>query len=256
MAVRIDLVRVRHFPRPACRTIVISHRFRGCGILFLVREERVAVFILCAPYFTGPLSCVDLEDCVLGAVDVWVDAQAEEMLMVMRVHAWVNFCAPSLCIFTGVHSVGIQDPGELNLQLYGSVLVEDPIDAILVIRCREYVGDEEFPASSHDDGVISEIGMFEQDPGVFFVDADCILDGLAGAGAVDEGSVHVVDCSLAVAAQGEAVCHVSASVFAEIEGVLAVMRVLGVAVRDNHFRERESVKDGSFVAFVVVGNVV
>lgn len=98
--------------------------------------------------------------------------------------------------------------------------------------------------------------MFEEDAGVFFVDADGVFDDLGGAGAVDKGGVHVVDCAFAVAAEGEAVSHIATTVFTEIEGVFTVMGVFGVTVGDYHFGEGEAVEDASFGAFVVVGDVV
>ncbi len=45
-----------------------------------------------------------------------------------------------------------------------------------------------------------------------------------------------MNCSFAVAAEGEAVGHIAASVLAEIECVFPLMRVFGVPVGDNHLR--------------------
>lgn len=115
--------------------------------------------------------------------------------------------------------------------------MEDPVDAVFVIRCSEDMGDKKFAASSHDHGVVSEVGMFEQDPSVFLVDTDCVFDRLACSSAVDEGGIHIVNCTLAVTAQCQAVGHVASSVLAEIEGVFAVVGMLWITIRNNHFGE-------------------
>ena len=100
--------------------------------------------------------------------------------------------------------------------------------------------------------------MFEEDTGVFFVDADSVFNGLRRAGFVDEVEVHIVDGAFAVAAEGEGVGHVAAAVLAEVEGMFALVRVFGVAVWDDHFGEGEAVEDGADFAFsfVEVGDVV
>ncbi len=64
--------------------------------------------------------------------------------------------------------------------------MEDPIHTILVVRCGEDVRDEKLPSASHDDRIVTEIRVLEQDAGVFFVYAYGVLDGLAGTSAVDK----------------------------------------------------------------------
>jgi hypothetical protein len=49
-----------------------------------------------------------------------------------------------------------------------------------------------------------------------------------------------LDRSLAVAAHAERVGHVARAILAQVECVLAVMRVVGVTVRDNHLGERDT----------------
>lgn len=88
------------------------------------------------------------------------------------------------------------------------------------------------------------------------MDADGVLDRLRAAGAVDEVGVHVVNGAFAVTAETQTIGHVSATIFAEIEGVLALMRVLGVAVWHDHFGQRQTVEDWTDIALVVEGDVV
>lgn len=159
--VRIQLIRVRHLPRPATRAIIVRHRLRGRRILLLLGVERIPIFVLLAPDLSFPSHGIDLEDGVLRSVNVGVDTHAEEMLMVVGVDAGVDFRAPAVCVFTRVDGVGVQDTGQFDLELNSAVLVQDPIDAVLVVCGREDVGDDEFAAAGHDDAVVAEVGVFE-----------------------------------------------------------------------------------------------
>ena len=67
--------------------------------------------------------------------------------------------------------------------------MENPIDAVFVVGGSEDVGDDKLSASGDDDGVVAEIGVFEEDAGVFFVNADCVFDGGGISCSVDEGSI-------------------------------------------------------------------
>ena len=67
--------------------------------------------------------------------------------------------------------------------------MEDPVHAILVVCGCEYVGNDEFAPSSDDDRVVAEIGMFEEDARIFFVNADSVLDSCALASSVDKCSL-------------------------------------------------------------------
>ena len=221
-----------------------------------MRIEGIAVFVLGAAHLPSSLPCIDLKDGVGGAVYVGVYAHAEEVLVVVRVHARVDLCAPPFRVLARVHGVGVEDAGELDLELDGAVLMEDPVDAVFVVGRREHVRDEQFAPSCHDDGVIPEVGMFEQYARVFFVDADGVLDGLRGASFVDKVGVHVMDCALAVTSQGETVGHVATAVFTQVEGVFAVVWVFRVTVGDDHLGEGEAVEDAPFGALIVVGNVI
>ena len=255
MAIRIDLVLVRNLPRPTGVSVKVGHGFGRGRVLGPLRRKGVAVLVLRRSDGRGRGPGIDLEDCVVRSVDVGVDAQAEEMLMVVRVDAGIHLGAPALGILTGIHGVGVEDAGELDLELDGAVLVEDPVDAVFVVGRREDVRDDELARPRHDDRVVAEVGVLEEDARVFLVDADGVLDRRAGPGAVDEGGVQVVDRALAVAAEGEAVGHVAPAILSEVEGVLALMGMLGVAIRHHHFRQREAVKGASLVALVIVGDV-
>lgn len=151
------------------------------------------------------------------------------MLVVVSVDLRVNLGSPRASILIGVHGVGVEDSSELDLGLDRAVLVEDPLAGVLVVGGSEDLLDDELAGSCDGDGLVSEVGVLHQDSVVLFVDADGVLDGAEGTVAGSEFGVEVVDDTLAVAAKRQRVGHVTSTVFTEIESVLALMRMLGVA---------------------------
>ena len=252
----VQFALIAHLPRATRAAVIIAYALLRRPKFGAMRIEGIAVFVLGAAHLPSSWPCIHLKDCVGGTVDVGVDPHTEEVLVIMRVHSRVDLGAPPFCVLARVHGVGVEDAGELDLELDGAILVEDPVDAVLVVGRREDVRDQQFAPSCHDDGVVSEISMFEQYARVFFVDADGVLDGLRRARSVDEVGIHVVDSALAVTSQGKTVGHVAATVFPQVEGVFAVVRMFRVAVRDDHLSKGEAVEDTPFGAVIVVGDVV
>ena len=256
MTVRVDFVRVSHLPSPARASVIVRHCLLRRRVLGLVRVKSIAVLVLGAAYLSRSSSGIDLKHCIRGPVNIGIYPHTEEMLVVVGVNARIDLGAPPFCVFAGVHRVCVEDAGKLDLKLHGTILVEDPIDTVLIVRCSEDVRYQQFAASSDNDGIIPEIGMFEKNTRIFFVYADCILDCLTGSCSIDEMCIHVVDCSFTVTAQGKAVCHVPTTVLAQVERVLPVMRMFGITVRNHHLGQGKSVEDAPLIAFVVIGNIV
>jgi hypothetical protein len=255
-AVGVELVGVGNLPRAAGISVVVGHGLYRGRVLCLLRVERVAVPVLGTPDLACTLGSVHLEDGVGLSIDLRIHAQTEQMLMVVGVDTWVHLGTPAVRVLARVHRVCVQDTGQLDIQLNGAILVEDPVHAVLVVGRGEDVRDDQLPSTCDDDRVVPEVSMLEQDARILLVDADGVLDDGACTRLVDERGVHVVNGSLAVTAQRQAVGHVSTTVFTQIEGVLALMRVLRVAVRHDHLGQRQAVHDGPDGAFVVEGNVV
>lgn len=123
--------------------------------------ESVAVLILWASNIARCRLRVNLKDGVFRPVDIGINTHAEQMLMIVCVDTWVNLSAPAMGILSRVHGVGVQDACEFDFKLDSAVLVEDPVDAILIICSREDVRDQELPPTSHNHRVIAEVGVFE-----------------------------------------------------------------------------------------------
>lgn len=107
MTVWVQLVLIGHLPCPACYTVIIRCCFRNCLVLRLLGVECISVEVLFGSDFAGSLSGINLEYRVIGSIDVGIDTQTEEMLMVVCVDSWVDFCSPAFGVLAWVHGVGV-----------------------------------------------------------------------------------------------------------------------------------------------------
>lgn len=98
--------------------------------------------------------------------------------------------------------------------------------------------------------------MLEEDTSILLVDTNGILQDGARASSVNKGSIHVVDGALAVTSQRQTVGHVATTVLTQVEGMLALVRMLRITVRDHHFCQRETVEDRTDVSLVIESDVV
>ena len=256
LAVRIELVGVGHFPSSSGEAVVVRHGLERSGILRLLGVEGISVLIFGATDLPGATNCINLEDSVIGAVDVGVHAETEQVLVVVGVDTRVDFGTPALGILTRVHRVGVQNSGQLDVELDSSILVEDPVHAVLIVGGSEDVGNDQLPATGHNDRLVPKIGVLEQDTSVLFVNANRVLYNGASTSTVHKCSIHVVDGTLAVAAQRQTVRHVAASILAQVERVFTLMRVLRVSVGNHHLGERQTVEHRADVALVIICDVI
>lgn len=105
MRVRVQLVLIGHLPSPACHTIIIRSSFCNSRILRLLCVESISIEILLATDLTSTLGSIGLEDSVVGAIDVRIDTETEEMLMIVGVNAGVDFGSPALGVLARVHGI-------------------------------------------------------------------------------------------------------------------------------------------------------
>lgn len=229
LAVRVQLVGVADLPGARGLGDVVGLGFARGGQLGALAVKGVTIKILLAA--DGSLSRDRIRDKhgVVGPVDVGVDAQTKQVLVVVRVYPGIDLRAPAVRVLVGIHDVRVEDARQLDLGLDGAVLVEDPGHHVLVVGGREDLLDDELAAARHNDGVVAEVGVLEQDAGVLFVDADGVFDLPNAADARGELGIEVVNGALAVAAEGKAVGQVAGSVLAQVESVLAMVRMFGVS---------------------------
>lgn len=72
VTIRVELVCVGHVPSPARVAVIVSYALSDCFVLRLLRVKGIAIKILFAADFTFATGCVDLEDCIVRAVDIWI----------------------------------------------------------------------------------------------------------------------------------------------------------------------------------------
>ena len=251
LRVGVYLGLVAHLPGAAGGAVVVCLGLLGGRELGFVRVEGVAVFVFGGANFAGAAGGVDHEDGVVGAVDVGVDAHAEEVLVVVGVDAGVDFGAPAVEVFALVAWECVQDAGELDFELDGAILVKDPVYAVLVVCCGENVRYHEFTGSCDGDGVVAEVGVLEEDACIFLVDANGVLDRSRRTCFVDECCIHIMNGALAIAPKAERVGHVATTVFSQIKRVFPLMWVFRVSVWDDHLGKRQSPKGVSLGALVI-----
>jgi hypothetical protein len=67
--------------------------------------------------------------------------------------------------------------------------MEDPVNTVLVVRRCEDVRDDELATSCYNDRIVTKISMLEENAGIFFVNANGILDRRALSSSVDKCSL-------------------------------------------------------------------
>lgn len=107
-------------------------------------------------------------------------------LVVMCIHTRIDLRSPALQILTLVTSIRVEDACQLDLQLNRAVLVEDPVNTVLVVCGRKDLTNEQFSRPSDGTAIVAEVGMLEENPGIFFVDTDGVLDGFGSTGTIHE----------------------------------------------------------------------
>ena len=182
-----------------------------------------------------------------------MDSQRKEMLMVVGVGTRVHLCAPAMQIFSGIAGESVEDAGELNLQLDGTVLVENPVDAVFVVCGGENLRQNELGSSSDDRSLelVSEVRVLEKQTIVLLVDTHSVGNSERLSFGVGKVRIKVVHDSRAITSEGKRIGHETGSVLSQIKGVLSLVRVLGVSVGNNHFNERETMEHVSLVTMVI-----
>ena len=249
----VRAVRVHDLPRPlrlpAGSRVPASDSERTGG---RVRDQVQPVGVVVGD---GQGLGVDLHHGVLVTVDVQVQPGHDEVLVERRVRPVVDDGAGA----RGLGPLGVRrghhDPGGAHLALDVAVLVEAPVDEVLVVGHRDVAGDDH-AAHPADLGAGLAVDVLPEDRVVLLVETDRVRDVVGLARAVVQHGVDVDDLPEAVAAELERRGHVAQAPLADVERGAPVVVERGVAVRDDHLREGQAVGDVADVAVVVVGDLV
>lgn len=149
----MQLVRVADVPGADGAAVVVGHSLAGGRELGALGEEGVSVLVPCAPDWLVGCHGVDHEDGVLGTVDVGIDSEAEEVLVVVCIHACcgnvlalgakvtrinatltrIHLGPPPSSVFSFADGVGVQDAGQLDFRLDRPILLHHVSLALLLL---------------------------------------------------------------------------------------------------------------------------
>ena len=239
-------------PVPAAQRVdhALSLRFPAQGPFH--RPERVAKRVAWSR--RNGLG-VHLIDGVAQPVHRHVQAQAEEVLVMACQGLRCDQGAEVAGLARGQRA-GQDDAGELHLELDGAVLVEVPVERVLVIARRDDERDDQPAAAAGLGRVQRGVEMLPQQAGVLLVQADRLPDRVRLAVRADEVDIEVADLPEAVAAELERVRHDPDPVLADVESVAPPLERPWIRVRDEQFRHRGAPDDRPYPAPVLVADGV
>ena len=201
---------------------------------------------------------------VVSAVHRDVEPGAEHVLVHLCVYprrdqhavlgSSVAVAALAVDPLAGGEKVGGKHPGELDLVFHASVLVEVPVEEVLVVHHRGDERDHEPAGSASLVVPVAVLHVFPQHPHVLLVHANRLLDDVRLALRVAKRRVEVTDAAEAIAPQLQRVCAVSQPVIAHVEGALALEGRVRVRVRHGHLHQTRPFHDGSALERRVVNN--
>ena len=170
------------------------------------------------------------------AVDGWVDAEREDVLVVGSEDARVDDGAPR----DGdpfVDGLGTDDAGGADLIREFTGLVEDEGQNVFVVGNSDDGLNDELTVAGQGGAAGAIVCVFPTDTVVLFVDADDIFHGHGLALRVGQNSAEVVDRSKTIAAEFEIVGHYAGAGITKVKRGLFVEWVTRVGVRDIHVGE-------------------
>ena len=103
------------------------------------------------------------------------------------------------------------------------------LNSVFIVRSCEDLLHDQLSGSRDNDRIVSEVGVLEKNPAIFFMNANSVVDGSQPTGSGWEVRIEVVNRPLAVTSERKTVRHIPASVLPEIECVLALVRVFRIA---------------------------
>ena len=141
-------------------------------------------------------------DGVVAAVDVHVEPGHQEVLVERRIRAFVDQRAVRMWLPRRERR-GHHDAGGADLAFDVAVLVQPPVDQVLVVGDGDVERDRQPPHPAHL-GADVVVDVLPQHGVVFLVDADGVGDRVRLALAVVQNGVQVADLAEAVAARAPA----------------------------------------------------
>ena len=241
MPTRVLHVRVLHLPVPPGHAIG-----DGGAVEFALQYSRLGVEHIAIGIVVPPGAGQEfvLAHRIAAAVDIHVQASVEEMLVGRAAEIVVDHAAPGIG-FAGCHGRSLDDACKLGLELDRAVLVEIPVEAVVVVADGREEGDHETARAAHFEDAVAELVMLPEDSVVLLMHADGILHHRRLAEVIGRRHIEVVDMAEAVATEFKAVGEAAEAVFAGVEGALPVVVGSRIRVWNNHFRHGGAEDDGA-----------
>ena len=104
-----------------------------------------------------------LGDAVVLAVDHHVQARIEEVLVGRAAKSFSHHTAPRIGLACS-NRRRLDDAGQLDLELDRSVLVEVPVEAIVVVSHGREKGNDQTPRTPHFKRLVAKFVMLPEDP--------------------------------------------------------------------------------------------
>ena len=188
---------------------------------------------------------VDLDHGVVLAVDVQVELGDQEVLVERRIRPRVDHRAVGRGVAVVLQRRGDHQAGRADLALDVAVLVEPPVDQVLVVRHRRVHRDDHPTHPAHLRPGVG-VHVLPQHGVVLLVQTDRLRDELWLTLAVRDDGVDVDDLAETVAAQLERGGHVAQTPLADVVRGPPVVVEARIAVRHHHLGEGHPVGDVSF----------
>ncbi len=184
-----------------------------------------------------------------------MQAHVEEMLVRWATQIVVDHAAPFV-LFAGWHGGGLDDAGEFCLELDRAVLVQVPVEAVVVIADGREERDDEAPRAADLEQAVAEFVVLPGNSVIFFMHADGVLHDEGLALVVGGRHVEIMDIAEAVAAELERVGEHAEPVFTGIERRLPEMVLGRIGIGHHHLGNAGAMDQRALACTVLVGELM
>src|SRR6185437_4362130 len=178
-----------------------------------------------------------------------VQPRVEEMLMRRTAEAVGDHATPGIGL-AGRDRGGLDDAGQLDLELDRAVLVEIPVKAVVVIADRREERDDEAPRAPHLESVVAEFIMLPEDAEILLMQADRVLHRGWLAEIVGCRHVEIMDVAETIAAELERVGKLAQAIFTGIERALPEMVRGWIGIGHDHVGDAGAIDDRAHLAAI------
>lgn len=224
-----------------------------CGLL----DRRLADFVVVSArvgfgvhgYSVG-FFC---DDCVAVTIDCRVNAESEDVLMVLGEYTRVD----DVAVVAGLAGVDVDtadDTGCSSLDVDATRLVELVGEDVFVVGQGDDELDHQDTAASYDCAASAPVGVLPANTLILLMQADNVGVDLALTIIVDNDSVEVFNNTKTVTSERKIVGAISGATITKVKGLLSLEGRTSICVGDSHLADGKSVGDTSSIVVNIVNN--